>query len=336
MNTNNSAFPNIPLYPLRFEPIYKNYIWGGSRLRTLFGRQLPADFETAAESWEITDLSDDTSIIINGALQGYSLHDVLLNKSYELLGINGVARFPMMLKYLDAHSTLSIQVHPDDNLANEMQLEYSGKSEAWVVVENEPDSAVWIGLKNNYPFDELQNLILNGGIESAMRRIEVRRGDCFYIPPGTLHSLGAGVMVAEIQQPSNITFRVFDWNRTDKNGSPRQLHKNEAIKVLQTKNKNTPINPTIPQKTNNPNCELLVTDPNFLLYRWTFNKPIEINLNGNCSIWTVFNGTVQTGQETLNKGDSILIPANQKKIKWIPINNPPIILGEGKTNYQKN
>jgi mannose-6-phosphate isomerase len=333
----------LPLYPLRFEPIYKNYIWGGSRLRTLFRRQFPETWSTAAESWEIADLPNDSSIISNGDFRGYSLHQVLLSRPVELLGsdFDSVLRFPMLLKYLDAGTTLSIQVHPNDELAAEMQLEYSGKSEAWVVIESEPDSVVWMGTNGDYSNEQLRRYILEGGIETVMRRIEVKVGDCFYIPPGTLHSLGGGVMVAEIQQPSNTTFRVFDWNRLDRDGLPRQLHKFEAIRAIQTTNHETihinhlipvnPVDPVIAKETNRSICELLVVDPNFLLLRWTFDQPIEIETDGNGSIWTVFNGTVQVGQEILNRGDSILIPATQKIIKWLPLNNT-VILGEGKTN----
>ncbi|MDR1483663.1 MAG: class I mannose-6-phosphate isomerase [Planctomycetaceae bacterium] len=323
---------DAPLYPLRFVPIYKNYIWGGSRLRTLFQRQFPDEYETVAESWEIADLPNNSSIISNGIFRGYSLHDVLLSRSVELLGESSVSRFPILLKYLDACSTLSIQVHPDDELAVEMQLDCSGKSEAWIILESEPGGVVWIGTNDNCSGEQLNRLILEGGIESVMRRIEVKSGDCFYIPPGTLHALGAGIMVAEIQQPSNTTFRVFDWNRLDRDGLPRQLHKNEAIRALKTTNQ---INPVIPQKTDIAIRELLVIDPNFLLYRWTVDQPVEVELDGKCSIWMVLNGTVQIGQETLNRGDSILIPATQKKIEWIPINkknkNNTVILAEGKT-----
>ncbi|MDR1477453.1 MAG: class I mannose-6-phosphate isomerase [Planctomycetaceae bacterium] len=317
---------NVPLYPLRFKPIYKNYIWGGSRLRTLFGRQISEELDKAAESWEIADLPDDTSVISNGLLCGYSLREVLLLRSVELLGLSAgsVSRFPMMLKYLDAESTLSIQVHPDDVLAAEMQLGYSGKSEAWVVIDTKPEGVVWIGTKAEYSKEQLRQLILEGGIETVMRWIEVKCGDCFYIPPGMLHALGAGVMVAEIQQPSNTTFRVFDWNRVDRDGSPRQLHKHEAIRVLKPKNH---INPVIPQKTDISICELLIVDPNFSLYRWEFDRPVVVEVGGVCSIWTVFSGAVRIGQETLNRGDSILIPATQKYIEWFPINT--VILGEG-------
>ncbi|MDR1053023.1 MAG: class I mannose-6-phosphate isomerase [Planctomycetaceae bacterium] len=327
---------DVPLYPLRFEPIYKNYIWGGSRFRTLFCRRIPDGFGDVAESWEVSDLPDDTSIISNGVLCGYSLNEVLLLRSVELLGaatvevLGSVLRFPMLLKYLDANSTLSIQVHPDDLLAAEMQPVYSGKSEAWVVIETEPDGVVWIGTEGEYSKEQLQRLIIEGGIESVMRRIGVKCGDCFYIPPGTLHSLGAGVMVAEIQQPSNTTFRVFDWNRVDRNGSPRQLHKNEAIAALRL---TSPLNPIMPQKTDISICELLVVDPNFLLYRWTLDQPIEVNVGGYCSIWTVFSGTVHIEQEPLNRGESILFPATQKTIKCLPLNNK-VILGECTTNNQ--
>ncbi|MDR2344463.1 MAG: hypothetical protein LBE18_00190 [Planctomycetaceae bacterium] len=316
---------DIPLYPLRFVPIYKNYIWGGSRLRTLFKRQIPDELECVAESWDITDLPQDISIIANGELCGISLNEIVSLRTVELLGEDSVKRFPIMLKYLDAKSTLSIQVHPDDNLAEEMQLEYQGKSEAWVVVESDNDSVVWIGVNGEYSNEQLKRLILDGGIESVMNRIEVKCGDCFYIPPGTIHALGAGVMVAEIQQPSNTTFRVFDWNRIDQNGQHRQLHKSEAIRALRTNN--LLINPVIPQKTDLSICELLIVDINFLLYRWTLEQQIEINSNGRCSIWTVLSGSAKIGQEILNRGDSILIPATQKKIVWTPIDKL-VILGE--------
>ncbi|MDR2643257.1 MAG: class I mannose-6-phosphate isomerase [Planctomycetaceae bacterium] len=350
MLKSDQLIKKTPLYPLRFEPIYKNYIWGGIRLRTLFQRQLPESLETAAESWEIADLPDNSSIVSNGVLRGYLLHDLMEFRLVDLMGtewtesmintnqnVTPKLRFPMLLKYLDAASTLSIQIHPTDKLAAEMRLEYSGKSETWVIIDAEPNSVVWAGTEDNYSQEQLQQLIIKGGIETAMKPIKVKVGDCFYIPPGTLHSLGAGVLAAELQQPSNATFRVFDWNRHDWNGVPRQLHKIEAAQALLTQKTN---NPVTPQKTNMPICELLVNDPNFLLYRWTFDQPVTLELDDSCSIWTVFNGNVKIGQETLKQGDSILIPAAQKIITWFPINNPniknnTIVLGQGKTVIHK-
>ncbi|MDR1923189.1 MAG: class I mannose-6-phosphate isomerase [Planctomycetaceae bacterium] len=329
---------DVILYPLRFEPIYKNYVWGGTRFGVLFGRVIPVGWSSAAESWETADFQDNISIIKNGELRGYSLRDVLLARSNDLLGSDyancHITNFPLLLKYLDASSTLSIQVHPDDELARSMSFDYVGKSEAWVVVEAEPGSVVWIGTEGDYSNDDLRMLITRGGIESVMKRIEVHKGDCFYIPPGTLHALGCGVVVAEIQQPSDVTFRVFDWNRVDWNGQPRKLHKEEAIHAIKT---DKIINPIIPKQTNIPNREQLVRDPHFLLNRWTFDKPTTINLNQQFSLWTVLNGTVKIGQEILNRGDTILTPASLQEIEWIPIDDSKITLAECKVpiNHKK-
>jgi mannose-6-phosphate isomerase len=349
-----------PLYPFRFEPIYKNYLWGGHRFRDLFRRPIPAEDNIVAESWEISDHPQGLSVIRNGQLCGLTLHDILLSHPLELFGADYInpnvlpnilpntlpnspnlpKRFPLLLKYLDAAQPLSIQVHPNDTFVQKSSFGDLGKTEAWVVVAAEPDSFIWVGTRKPYTAQEQEHLIRNGQWDLLLNRVKVQPGDCFFIPPGTLHALGAGVLVAEVQTLSDITFRIFDWNRLDLNGKPRELKIEEGIKVLQ--NPGLPIAAQKPLKTRDIHCEQLVIDKNFTINRWTLNEPNIWYNDHRCHLWTVLEGTLvisfTAGRrsgiiknserevdpdaiEILQQGDSILIPAVCRHLHCIPEND---------------
>ncbi|GHT34863.1 mannose-6-phosphate isomerase [Planctomycetales bacterium] len=324
---------NTPLYPLRFAPVYKNYIWGGTLFGDLFQRELPDNNENYAESWEIADHSHGHSIIKNGILRGIPLNEVVRQVPKALFGsgfppkhLKGhqPSRFPLILKYLDAQSPLSVQIHPDNKLAEELQLENSGKTEFWVVVAAKPDASLWIGTNQEYPKQEVENAIRSGNVQPLLLRQNVQKDDCFYLPPGTLHSLGEGILVAEIQTSSDTTFRVFDWNRTDKDGKMRELKIEEAILALPEKS--TPVKANASVKTISSNCEELIADKHFTVRRWKFDEKLHWNSDDRCHIWTVLEGSVvlrydygnTSAEEKLCFGDSVLIPAITPQLDWIP------------------
>jgi mannose-6-phosphate isomerase len=351
MKKSDSIIQNVPLYPFRFEPIYKDSLWGGNRFRELFHRPVPDTATMIAESWEISDHIHGLSVILNGPLCGFTLHDILLNHPQKLFGADSFdpnfppKRFPLILKYLDAAQSLSVQVHPDDVLAQKLSFDDWGKTEAWVVVESEPDSVIYLGTRQSYSFQEQEQLIRNGHWELLLNRIPIRNGDCFLVPPGTLHALGAGVLVAEVQTSSDITFRMFDWNRLNQEGKPRELNIEEGLRALRVQR--TPPTVQIPVETEDIHCERLIIDQSFTMNRWTLNEEIIWYNDFRCHLWTVLSGSLiisfTAGQRTriiknsereadpdaieiLQRGDSILIPAECRELYCIPENNYALFL----------
>ena len=326
-----------PLYPFRFTPIYKDYLWGGERLRTRFGRSLPK--ERIAESWEIVDRPNDESAIRNGPLRGRTLNEFVRSRREDLLG-NGVAvsrceRFPLIMKYLDARLPLSIQVHPDDETATAMDLDDAGKTEAWLVVDAEPDSKLWVGTKRNYSKAELKAAIRHGELEHCLHSVPAKVGDCFFLPSGTSHALGAGIMVAEVQTNSDVTFRLFDWDRIGSDGKPRELKVDEALRSMA--DPCGPISAQTPFSTDHRNCECLVISQHFTMNRWRLWESFVWYNDDRAHLWTVLEGTAvmifnagrrvapenQSGREgdpdaieVLRTGDSILVPAMCPGLRW--------------------
>ncbi len=218
-------------YPLTFEPIFKRLIWGGRRLGEQLGKPIGEESDYA-ESWEIVDHGPDQSIVSNGPLAGQSLRQLILDHPSWLLGeALGVGQFPLLLKYLDCNRVLSVQVHPDDAYAAAMEIPDLGKTEAWYIVAAESASLVYAGLKQGVDRAALQAAIRMGEIEQHLHSFHPAAGDIVFIPAGTVHALGAGLLVAEIQQSSDTTFRLFDWNRVDADGNPRQLHLSQGLAV---------------------------------------------------------------------------------------------------------
>jgi mannose-6-phosphate isomerase len=220
-----------PLHPLRFQPILKELIWGGRRLGTLLGKPLGPG-SNYAESWEISDHGDDVSRVADGPLAGASLRELIRDRGEETLGpgLGCCKQFPLLVKFIDAHQVLSVQVHPDDAAARRLAND-NGKTESWVVLHAEPGSLIYAGLRQGVTRVDFASALDRGEVEPLLHRFEAKRGDCILIPAGTMHAIGAGVMLAEIQQMSDATFRVYDWGRVGPDGKPRQLHVAEALEV---------------------------------------------------------------------------------------------------------
>ncbi len=213
-------------YPLKFEPVLQENIWGGDYLKT---RSSIIPIGTVGESWEISDYKEDTTKIINGAHQGKSLHEII-----DLIYPDSQApeRFPLLLKILAPESELSVQVHPTDSYATENALDDTGKAESWYILDAPDNAFLYLGLKERLTPDLLKQAIHDGTLEADLNKVYVKKGDVVNIPHGTIHSLCPFIKVFEIQQSSNITYRLFDWNRVDNNGKGRTLHIHEALEVI--------------------------------------------------------------------------------------------------------
>lgn len=213
----------------KLTPAVKDYIWGGSKLRDEFG--IAADTDRVAEAWVLSCHPDGRTRISGGEYDGASLAG-LLSKNPEFMGKNSrrFKRFPVMVKLIDARDDLSIQVHPDNEYAAEVEND-QGKVEMWYVVDAEPDAQLIYGFTEEMTQDQFREAIRDGSVIDSLRHYPVKKGDVFFIEPGTVHAIGKGIVIAEIQQNSNITYRIYDYGRTDSEGNPRELHIEKAVDV---------------------------------------------------------------------------------------------------------
>jgi len=301
------------MYPLKLIPVYKNYIWGGNRLEEIFGKH--SGYEKTAESWELSCHKDGLSIIENGEFAAMTLQQVI-EKNPDFVGNNKSydGRFPILTKLIDAAKDLSIQVHPSDITADASKGE-SGKAEMWYVVKADSGSYIYYGLNQSVSKEKFTAMAKNGTVCDVLNKVYVNEGEVFFILPGTIHAIGKGCLIAEIQQSSNTTFRVFDYNRTDAKGNKRQLHLERAVEVID-------YTPIIPDRTSNNN--MISTDDfcfsnifecrYFRVAKITCEKAITLN----CSKKTFqallfidgYGKIVFEKKEYLfKKGDSFFIPA---------------------------
>jgi mannose-6-phosphate isomerase len=217
----------------KFEPIYKQVVWGGRRLGPLLGRELPGD-EPIGESWEVVDLPGDQSVVGGGALAGSTLGDLREQSCFELMGDSPLlaGRFPLLLKFIDAARTLSVQVHPDDDACRRLGGGARPKTEAWYIIDRDPGAELFVGLRPGVTREVFAEAIEGGEVDRLLHRLPVEPGDFVYLPSGTIHAIGQGIVLAEVQQSSDTTYRVFDWNRVGLDGRPRQLHVAEALESI--------------------------------------------------------------------------------------------------------
>lgn len=298
------------LYPLRFQPVYKDYIWGGRRFETALRRKLASD-GIYAESWEIADHPQGESIVASGPLAGKSLGELCRSRGKGLLGRHHPRHvFPLLLKYLDANQHLSLQVHPDDQCAAAMGLTDPGKTEAWYVIEAAPGSCLWAGFAEPVDRVVVEQALRHGEIEQLLHRVEPRSGDCIFVPAGTVHAIGAGLLVAEIQQMSNNTFRLYDWGRVGSDGKPRPLHIEQGIQAIDYTS--GPVEPTQGQPTENPDVTRLVACEQFVLDRWQVSGKARMEADNRCLILTVVKGRLFVEGDwmaPLRRGQTLLVPA---------------------------
>ena len=221
----------MKLYPLKFKPIFKERIWGGQALKTFFGKDIPTD-KPIGESWELADLPEDKSEIMNGPLAGRGIDSVIEEFGEDITGKSDYRPpLPLLIKILDAQNDLSVQVHPD---AETVKRTGKGdpKTECWYIIDAEPGAVIYKGLKPGTTKEQFAQAIQEGTCAELLEKVKVKAGECHFLPSGTAHAIDKGLLIAEIQQPSDTTYRVFDWNRLDASGKSRQLHIEDALESI--------------------------------------------------------------------------------------------------------
>jgi len=304
------------IYPMLFQPVYKNYIWGGNALAK-YGRSFP-DGRPVAESWEISSHEDGMTPILNGVFAGKNLQEVLQILGEELIGWNNHwalerKKFPWMVKLIDADQNLSVQVHPDDAYALQNEANELGKYEMWIILDAKPEAGVVYGLNEKLSQEELKQAVLDGCLEAYLHRLSIQPGDHICVPAGTLHAIMEGTVIVEIQQNSNTTYRVFDWNRLGADGKPRDLHVDKALEVINLDQ----INLSLPHperliETENMVCERLCQNAYFTTDRYHLNGPVQFS--GECDgstleIWGVIQGEAEIAGQHLSGIQFVLLPA---------------------------
>jgi mannose-6-phosphate isomerase len=309
------------LPPLRFRPILREYLWGGRRLGTELGKPI-GEGTTYAESWEVVDHGADQSIVADGPFAGTSLHEIVTQHGRALFGRHYPQRqFPLLFKFLDACQTLSVQVHPNDSQAAKLDPPDLGKTEAWVVLAAEPGSKIYAGLQPGVDRATLERELSAGTCDTCLHSFEPEVGDCILIEAGTVHAIGAGLLVAEIQQASDTTFRLFDWNRVDRDGRPRELHIEQALAVIDFHR--GPVSPQAPRRTERPETVRLVACDKFTLDCRRIEQPTAIANDGRFHVLAVIEGFVRLAcdgdkDHSLRRGSTVLLPASCDSAEVVP------------------
>ena len=316
--------------PLVFEPILKRIRWGGRRLGELLGKNIGPESDYA-ESWELADHGVDQSSVARGPSAGKTLRQILKQSGPAVLGRHaGLCQFPLLIKYLDANDWLSLQVHPNDEQATlHDATEKKGKTEAWIILDAEPDSQICAGLKSGVQREDLSHHLRNGTIEECLHIYHVRSGDCIFVPAGTVHAIGAGIVLAEIQQQSDLTFRLHDWGRLGTDGNPREIHVKESLACIDFER--GPVKPVTPRILSDVEHvhEELVRDRYFVIQRHITRMPFQIAVNNQFHIVMALDGRVSVewsdGIHTLARGSTVLIPASVESVTLNP-NGPSTVL----------
>ncbi len=301
----------MKFYPLTFAPILKERIWGGTKLKTYLNKSIAS--ETTGESWEISTVPGDVSVVNNGALQGKNINQIIELYPEEILGKSVIHRFgiqfPLLFKFIDAKEDLSIQLHPNDELAKKRHNSF-GKTEMWYVMQADEKARLVVGFKNNSNPQEYLEKLAHKEIVSLLAEYPVQKGDVFFLETGTIHAIGAGVVVAEIQQTSDITYRIYDWDRVDATGNGRELHTELALEAINYNTTHSKIEYLEAPNQSSPvvNCTYFTTHIIALQdsFLWKKSKDaftVFMCTNGQFDL--IINGEIMRYQ----MGDTILIPA---------------------------
>ena len=298
-------------YPLIFKPVYKDYPWGGSRIPETFNRDVPEGIY--AESWEISDHDDGMSIVSNGELAGKSIREILQESPQETMGsaVEGT-KFPLLIKLIDAKQKLSVQVHPNDETA--AQFGGEAKTEMWYLLGDNP-TQVYCGLNDGVTRESFQQAVTDGTSGETMRPVPVEKDSVVFVRGGCVHAIDEGCLILEIQQNSNTTYRIYDWDRMGNDGKPRELHIEQAINVINWNDHESPIvEPKVLVDTDSFQCAEVLKCEYFRLEKLTFTAPLEVPLSGK-TFHALFvsegEATIRWGDESLiaPAGTSILVPA---------------------------
>jgi mannose-6-phosphate isomerase len=311
------------LYPLTFEPIFKTVVWGGTALRPYFGA--PSSSEATGEAWVLSDQGDQVSRIANGPLAGTTLRQVMEEHERDILGDAATSngRFPLLLKFLDARENLSVQVHPNDEQARKLEPASTGlgKTEAWVILKADPGSRIYAGLREGVGRREFHDALKNGTLADVLHSYAPKAGDCVFLEAGTVHAIGAGLMLFEVQQTSDITYRLYDWGRVDaKTGQPRQLHIEQALEC--TSFERGPCNPVNARRIEPRGRDRVVECRYFTVDHALRSEPFEVGQMGECRIVVAIAGAGllrhSGGHYPLRAGQAYLLPAALGACQAVP------------------
>jgi mannose-6-phosphate isomerase len=306
-------------YPLKFTPILKEKIWGGNKLKDILNKH--SVVENLGESWEISGVQDNVSVVENGSLRGTSLKKLIEENKGHLLGEKIYEQFgndfPLLIKFIDASTELSVQLHPNDRLAKKRHNSF-GKTEMWYIMQADNNAKINVGFKETISRDDYLQALEAGEITKLLNFEEVKKGDSFFINTGKVHAIGAGVLLAEIQQTSDITYRIYDWDRKDADGNGRELHTALAIDAIDFERKDDfklSYDKNINQSSNIARCQYFTT--NYLPIKGKLKKDysdldsfvIYMCVSGQAEI------SVKGNSENIKQGQTILIPANIQKVE---------------------
>lgn len=306
------------LYPFKFRPILKDRLWGGTKLGDIFGKPISSDI--VGESWEISTVEGDISVVKNGNLAGTSLQELINQDAEALLGKSVVKRFgatfPILIKFIDAKQDLSIQLHPNDALAKERHNSF-GKTEMWYIMDADKEADLIVGFNKTVTKQEYQKSIENDTLLDLLNYEKVKEGDTFFINTGKIHAIGAGVVLAEIQQTSDVTYRVFDFNRKDKDGNLRELHTDLALDAMDYEKKDDfKVTYNKQQNTINKMVDCPYFKTNYL--QVTEDIIFDVAERDSFTIYMCVAGSAsianEYGDASIKKGETLLLPASSKKI----------------------
>lgn len=314
------------MQPLVFEPYFRPMIWGGRKLGELFSKPIPVE-GTYGESWEVSPHPHHESRVAEGDLAGKTLVEVCREHPREVFGdpAPDPPRFPLLIKLLDCRELLSIQVHPTDALAGPLAGETYGKTESWVVLHVEPTAKIYAGFRPGVTREEVERRLADGTLGEVLHGFKPNVGDCVFLPAGTVHAVGGGVVMAEVQQASDATFRLYDWNRLGADGKPRQLHLREALEAIDwSAGPIEPVAPT-PIDARGPGIreEKLVRCPYFGLDRITIEGECKVAERDRPTVWMVLAGDANLAasagyRKIFSAGQTVLLPAALGPASWRP------------------
>jgi mannose-6-phosphate isomerase len=285
--------------PIVFAPLFMERVWGGRRLEELFGKALPPG-AVIGESWEIVDRAEAQSVVAAGPLAGQTLHDLWTTERAEVFGrVKDAPRFPLLIKLLDAQEKLSLQVHPPAEIAGELGGE--SKTEFWYIAEAAPGAQLHVGLRAESSRGHLEQALANGTVEEHVHTVSVQTGDAMFLPSGRMHAIGGGNVIVEIQENSDTTYRVFDWNRKDALGQPRQLHVEEALRSIDFNDRA----PTLAAADD----EALVRHELFEVEKWELEAQRSVGADGKFAIVCCLSGRIDCRGVSIEPGGFFLVPA---------------------------
>jgi len=317
----------IPPAPIHFREIFKTKVWGARRLETLLGKSLPPD-APVGESWELSDHPHGLSEVDEGVLAGMTLHDLVRRDEIALVGRPGAlelgGRFPLLFKFIDTAGFLSVQVHPSDDYARKHEQGDPGKTEGWVVVHAEPGAKIALGLKPGTTRRAFSRAARAGDVEPFLRFVEVKRGDVLAVPAGTVHAVGPGVLLAEIQQNSDATYRLYDWKRMGLDGTPRELHVEKALDVIDFAASAPPVFAPELLADGPARHERLVANAKFTLDRYAHDAPFDLR-PADLESFVILSGIAgraelvhESGTAAIALGRTLLLPASLRTLAVRP------------------